>query len=153
MELELNRVGVYNETRRLINKFFIKKMAIKVLDAEGKDNCECNIIIVNDEYMKALNHKHRKIDKSTDVLSFAFNEVNSNSPYPFEVLGDIYISYDKVKSQSIDYRHTRKRELSFLIVHGMYHLLGYDHQNERDKKKMREKERMILDGSKETRRE
>lgn len=148
----MNRVDVYNETKRWVNKWYVKRLANKVLKQEGKDNCECNIIIIDDARIKEINHEYRNIDTATDVLSFAFNDGDNDSPYPFEVLGDIYISYDKVLMQSIEYGHTKKRELSFLVVHGMYHLLGYDHQNQGDQKIMREKEEGILNGSKSTRR-
>lgn len=148
----MNRIGVYNETKKFVNKWHISKLAKKILKVEGKDNCECNIIIVDDETIKKINHDYRDIDAATDVLSFAFNDGDNESPYQYEVLGDIYISYDKVLIQSVEYGHTKKRELSFLVVHGMYHLLGYDHQNETEQKQMREKEEGILNGSKSTRR-
>ena len=73
-----------------------------------------------------LNKTYRNIDRTTDVLSFALND-NGAFPGPVNVLGDIFISIPKMKEQAIEYSHSEKRELSFLALHGLLHLLGYDH--------------------------
>ena len=90
---------------------------------------------------------YRNIDKETDVLSFPMFEKEEIEQVPdnqFDVLGDIVISIERVKEQAIEYGHSFERELSYMVVHGFYHLLGYDHMVEEDKIKMREKEENIL---------
>ena len=110
-----------------------------------------NIILTNPENIKEINKKYRNIDKETDVLSFPMFEKieieemkakNQNDFY--EVLGDIVISIDKVKRQAVEYEHSFERELAYMVVHGFYHINGYDHIDENDKKIMREKEENIL---------
>ena len=96
-----------------------------------------------------INKKYRHIDRPTDVISFAFLDVENNydkilfSPGPV-VLGDIYISLEKAKEQATEYGHSLHRELSFLFVHGLLHLLGYDHMNEEDEKVMFKLQEEIL---------
>lgn len=98
--------------------YTIKKMNIK--------NSVFCIIFINDEEMHRMNKEYRNIDRTTDVLSFALND-NSHIKTEINSLGDIFISIPKMKSQALEYKHSEKRELSFLTVHGILHLLGYDH--------------------------
>lgn len=108
-----------------------------------------NIILTDLINIRLLNKKYRNIDKETDVLSFPMFEkkeiMEYNKQQEFQnVLGDIVICIDKVKEQANEYNHSFKRELSYMIVHGFYHLLGYDHMQKVDTKQMREKEENIL---------
>lgn len=103
-----------------------------------------NVIFINDEEMHEMNKNYRGIDRTTDVLSFALND-NKRIDTEINVLGDIYISIDKMKSQSIEYGHSEKRELSFLTVHGILHLLGYDHMEESDERVMFGLQKEILE--------
>jgi len=103
-----------------------------------------NVIFINDEVMHEMNREYRGIDRTTDVLSFALND-NKRIETEINVLGDIYISIDKMKSQALDYNHSEKRELSFLTVHGVLHLLGYDHMNLDDEKIMFGLQKEILE--------
>ena len=103
-----------------------------------------NIILVDNEYIHKLNKEYRNIDRETDVITFALEDDMDIQP-EIRILGDIYISIDKAKSQAIEYGHSFKRELSFLIVHGILHLLGYDHQNKEDEKIMFELQDKILE--------
>lgn len=97
--------------------------AIKKLDIK---NSIFDIIFIDDEEMHKLNKEYRGIDRTTDVLSFALND--NKHIYAFvNSLGDIFISIPKMKSQAEEYGHSEKRELSFLALHGLLHLLGYDH--------------------------
>lgn len=89
-------------------------------------NSVFDIIFIDDEEMHELNKKYRGIDRTTDVLSFALND-NKHIETEITSLGDIFISIPKMKSQATEYRHSEKRELSFLALHGLLHLLGYDH--------------------------
>ena len=99
-----------------------------------------SVSLVDNEFIHKINKEYRGIDRPTDVISFAFldNEdrktiYKSKEPV---CLGDIYISVDKAKEQAEEYGHSLNRELSFLFVHGLLHLLGYDHMNEEDEKVM-----------------
>lgn len=113
-------------------------------------NIYINIILTNAQNIKETNKKYRNIDRETDVLSFPMFEKeeieylkNSINSIP-EVLGDIMISIERVKEQAKEYGHSFERELSYMLVHGFYHLMGYDHMNEEEKKEMRAKEETIL---------
>lgn len=110
------------------------------------------ITLTNPSNIQEINKKYRNIDKATDVLSFPMFErkelerkiKQQDFEYP-DMLGDIVISIEKVKEQAKEYGHSFKRELSYMIVHGFYHLMGYDHIKEEDKKEMRPKEEKILE--------
>ncbi len=90
------------------------------------ENSTFSVILTDDEEVHYLNKTYRNIDRTTDVLSYALND-NGAFPGPVNVLGDIFISIPKMKEQAIEYSHSEKRELSFLALHGLLHLLGYDH--------------------------
>lgn len=116
------------------------------------------ITLTTPEEIRKINKKYRKIDKETDVLSFPMFEkeeleekIKSEDFLYEDVLGDIIISIDRVKEQAEEYGHNFERELSYMVVHGFYHLMGYDHIEEQDKKIMRPKEEKILSNLKITR--
>lgn len=92
------------------------------------------IILVSNDKIWKINKEYRNVDRPTDVISFALND-KGNFKGPINVLGDIYISIDKMREQAILYAHSEKRELSFLAVHGLLHLLGYDHMISCEKEK------------------
>lgn len=96
------------------------------LDKLNIKNSVFSIIFVDGERIREINKEYRNIDRETDVISFALND-NGAMPGPINVLGDIYISIPRMKEQAITYNHSEKRELSFLALHGLLHLLGYDH--------------------------
>lgn len=104
-----------------------------------KGSYEISLTIVNDKTIHKYNKEYRGVDRPTDVISFAFNDsddgivLDKNMP---NVLGDIIISIDTAKRQAVSYGHSLKRELSFLYVHGLLHLLGYDHMKPKDEKIM-----------------
>lgn len=113
-------------------------------------NIYINIILTNPQNIKETNKKFRNIDKETDVLSFPMFEKEEiedlkkhRNPIP-EVLGDIMISVERVKRQAEEYGHSFERELAYMLVHGFYHLMGYDHIEKEDKIQMRTKEEIIL---------
>ena len=106
-----------------------------------------NIILTNPENIRKLNKEYRNINKETDVLSFPMFEKKELENFKSncqEVLGDIVISIERVKEQALEYGHSFERELSYMVVHGFYHLMGYDHMEEEDKKEMRAKEEIVL---------
>jgi len=123
---------------------------------ECEDEYEVSISFVDNEEMRSLNKEYRGIDNTTDVLSFPMmefyhddlpeDEGGEDVEYIDEelVLGDIVISMDKVKEQAEAYGHSFERELAFLLVHGMLHLLGYDHESEDEERIMFEKQENIL---------
>ena len=110
------------------------------------------ITLTTPENIRKINKKYRNIDKETDVLSFPMfqkdeldEKIKSKDFLYEDVLGDIVISIDKVERQAKEYGHSFERELSYMVVHGFYHLMGYDHIEEKDKVVMRKKEDKILD--------
>ena len=110
-----------------------------------------SITLTTPEHIHEINKQYRDVDKETDVLSFPMFEKNEldnkirNQDFEHEdVLGDIVISIEKVKGQAEEYGHSFEREFSYMIVHGFYHLMGYDHIEEKDKIIMRPKEEAIL---------
>lgn len=100
-----------------------------------------SVSLVDNRYIHKINKKYRNIDRETDVISFAFLDGDTNKEKllvskEIVVLGDIYISFEKAKEQAESYGHSFEREMSFLYVHGLLHLLGYDHMKEEDEKIM-----------------
>lgn len=114
------------------------------LDYEKVKDSYFSVIFVSSEEIQKINREYRGIDKVTDVISFAF--LDNESVYdPIKILGDIYICIPKMIEQSETYGHSEKRELSFLAVHGLLHLLGYDHTKSlEDEKIMFQKQDEIL---------
>lgn len=110
-------------------------------------NLYINIILTTPENIKQINKQYRNINKETDVLSFPMfekEEIEKIDNNIEEVLGDILISVQRVEEQAKEYGHSFTRELAYMVVHGFYHIIGYDHIEEEDKKKMRNKEEVIL---------
>ena len=122
---------------------------------ECEENYEVSISFVGDEEMRSLNNEYRGIDKETDVLSFPMldfveeelEEEDEDAEYIDEeiALGDIVILMRSVREQAEDFGHSFNRELAFLLVHGMLHLLGYDHEDEASEKEMFQKQEIILE--------
>lgn len=121
----------------------IKKVLNKAIEMEKVNDIEFNVIIVDNPYIHKLNKEYRGIDRETDVISFALED-NEDVKEGHRMLGDIYISIDKAKSQALEYGHSFKREICFLSVHGFLHLLGYDHMKLEDEKIMFSKQEEIL---------
>ena len=145
----LNEFNIFNQTDYDIDEEIkvMKKYVNDTLEMENVSNAEFNIIFVDNSFIKELNKKYRNIDRETDVISFALeDEKEEDSFLDNRMLGDIYISVDKAKAQAIEYGHSLKREISFLAVHGLLHLLGYDHMNKDDEEVMFGKQELILDG-------
>ena len=137
---------IYNETTEEINELeTVKRVITQAIKFENPGNVEFNIIIVDNNYIHTLNREYRGIDRETDVITFALEDYHDISYEDYRLLGDIYISIDKARSQAAEYGHSFIRELSFLAVHGFLHLLGYDHMNEEDEKEMFTRQEKILD--------
>jgi probable rRNA maturation factor len=128
----------------------IQRLLIFTAEKEGiVPEAEMSVNFVDNKEIQELNRNYRQKDSPTDVISFAMQEsvegemdiIGGDIPM---ILGDIVISVDKAKEQAIEYDHTYERELAFLTVHGFLHLLGYDHMNKTDEKKMFKKQEEIL---------
>ena len=113
-------------------------------------NIYVSIIFTTPVDIQAYNKEYRNINKATDVLSFPMFEkeevkkLKQEKSIVTEVLGDIIVNLSQVKMQADEYGHSFERELAYMLVHGFYHLMGYDHIQEEDKKEMREKEENVL---------
>ena len=119
----------------------VLEFACKHLNIE---NPLLNIVIVDNDRIREINKEYRNKDAVTDVISFAFEEVKDVDYGNVRFLGEIYISYERCKEQASEFGHSVRREFSYLAVHGLLHLLGYDHIKEEDKKVMRALEEEIL---------
>lgn len=142
----LNYVTIYNETdEEFLYEDIIKEVSNKALETEKVEKASCSIIIVDNSYIHKLNKEYRGIDRVTDVISFALEDDKSMViPDEIRLLGDIYISLDKAKEQAKEYGHSLERELCFLAVHGLYHLLGYDHETKEEAEVMFKKQEEVL---------
>ena len=137
------KIEIFNNSSYKIELDDFKKYFLSIMKDLKVEDALVNIIIVDNEEIKKINKEYRNIYNVTDVISFALEDVEFKTP--FRVLGDIYISYDKVIEQALKYEHSEKRELYFLATHGLLHLLGYDHMNEEDEKVMFTLQRELLD--------
>ncbi|MCM1334263.1 MAG: rRNA maturation RNase YbeY [Bacteroides sp.] len=126
----------------------VKKCCLRALFEEGyHDNFEVSVSFVDNAEIRALNAKHRANDRETDVLSFPMLDEGgfpANPDTDCLMLGDIVISLEKAFEQAKEYGHGFERELAFLTVHSMLHLLGYDHLDEEEEKEMLGKQELIL---------
>ncbi len=140
-------IEVFNLTDEDLDKELkeLKEFLINVAKDENLGNVIFNVIIVDNPKIHEINKEYRNIDRETDVISFALEDEKSFNTTEVRMLGDIYISIDKVRSQAKEYGHSFKRELYFLSIHGLLHLLGYDHMTEEDEKKMFGKQEEVLD--------
>ncbi len=138
------------------NCALIRRVIKTALCAEGVDfPCEVDVLLTNDRGIRAINKEMRQVDKPTDVLSFPeFDLKPGEHPDPavdadpgsgLVPLGDMVISMERVSAQAREYNHPKRRELSYLAVHSVLHLLGYDHMDDGDMKaQMRSREEAIL---------
>lgn len=122
--------------------------------------CEVSLVFVDNEEIREINNENRGIDRETDVLSFpildypkdkVYKEVYKDAKFDETyldgedlVIGDIVLSLEKALEQSKEYNHSFEREACYLVVHSVLHLLGYDHMEDEEKKRMREREEYIL---------
>lgn len=151
-----NKIKLNDEIINILNEIVDYTLKEEKLNVDY----EVSIIFIDNEKIKELNNEYRNIDKETDVLSFpmieyphgmVYKDIYTN--YKFDdsfydegrlVIGDIAISLEKAKAQSEEYGHSLLREVCYLTVHSILHLLGYDHMEEKEKNIMREREEEIL---------
>lgn len=132
----------------ILKKSNLEKLIKIILKGElkRKDNEKdiyISIYITDNDTIKKYNKMYRNKNKKTDVISFAYQE-SEEAESNFKVLGDIILSIEQTREQSLEYKNTLDREIYYLICHSVLHLLGYDHMNEKDKKIMRTKEEKYL---------
>ena len=142
----MNKFEVFNETKENIDIEEEIKIIENDLKYEKVSNAEFNVIFVDEKTIKDINRDYRGIDRVTDVISFALED-DEDIHFEFgRLLGDIYICVDRMKEQALEYGHSLLREQGFLTVHGLLHLLGYDHMTKEEEEIMFRKQELILDG-------
>lgn len=130
----------------------IEKVLGQAFCLEGIDtlNLYINVVLTNPKNIRKANKEYRNIDKETDVLSFPMFEKHEieqmikEGNVAEDILGDIIISIPRVEEQAKEYGHSFEREFSYMLIHGFYHLIGYDHMTEEEKDEMRKKEESVL---------
>lgn len=105
------------------------------LEHENAVDAYLSVIFVDNDEIQEINRTYRNIDRVTDVISFALED-NDEKVVGDRILGDIYLCIPRMKEQAKEYNHSEKRELSFLVCHGLLHLLGYDHVNNKEEEKV-----------------
>ena len=148
VELVYKDVEENKDYEKIINLVVDKCFTVEKLN---NLNLYISITLTTPSEIKIINNEFRKIDKETDVLSFPMFEkdeldemVKSGINEIPETIGDVIISVDRVKEQAEEYGHSFERELAYMVVHGFYHLMGYDHMVDEDKVVMRAKEENVL---------
>ena len=141
----MNTYSIFNETTENLDIYMDKLYSLLefALKKENLDNVEFNIIFVDREKIHEINREYRNIDRETDVISFALED-DPDIELDHRILGDIYICIEKAYEQAEEYGHSRLREISFLMIHGLLHLLGYDHMEKEDEIVMFSKQEEIL---------
>ena len=149
--LEINYIETEEnpEYENIIRSVLRKCFEVERMDKLG---LYVSVTLTCPSYIRKINNEYRNIDKETDVLSFPMFEkdeidsmIEAQNNIVHDVLGDIIVSVERVKEQSIEYGHSFERELAYMIVHGFYHLMGYDHMTEEEKTVMRSKEENVLE--------
>ena len=148
LQVEFNEIEKKEEYVTIISEVIKKCYEIENLNSS---KLYINIILTTPKNIRQINKDYRNIDKETDVLSFPMFEkeelgskIKNKDFINKDILGDIVISIERVKQQAKEYEHSFERELSYMVVHGFYHLMGYDHMEEDEKKVMRNKEEKVL---------
>jgi len=137
-------ISVRNLQRQIkVDPNLLREVTKRTLKDLGYESAECGILVVTDKRIAELNRTFRNVAAPTDVLAFSMQEgqrVEGSS----NLLGDVVISAERALSQAIDRGHSLERELSFLLVHGLLHLVGWDDTTEGDRKKMLRAQKRIL---------
>lgn len=141
------RINVQNLTKIQIDKGLVRRISKKVLKSEKKQG-DISIVFVSAKRMQDLNKRYRKEDRVTDVLSFSHDSIISeffNLPKEYFELGEIIVCLTKVKKNAKEFKSDFEKELKWVIIHGILHILGYDHEkSEKQAERMREKEKYYL---------
>lgn len=132
---------------KLYEDSYLESYVKKVLEIEkivSDRPLYISILLTDNKNIQTVNRDFRGKDSPTDVISFAYHETEDFDIGPYDTLGDIIISLERVKEQSKEYNHSFEREFYYVLTHGILHILGYDHIEEEDKKIMRKREEEIL---------
>jgi len=141
----MNNFEIINETSEEIKELNeVKKLVFFALKYQKINNAIFNIIIVDEQKIQEINKNYRNKDSVTDVISFALEDDDTFIETDVRILGDIYICLKRAKDQSVEYGHSFLREISFLTIHGLLHLLGYDHIEKEEEKVMFKLQEEIL---------
>ena len=142
---KMNTYEIFNETNYNLERETKKiyELLAFALKREKLENVEFNIIFVDSDTIHEINRNYRHVDRVTDVISFALED-NETITLDHRVLGDIYICVERAEEQAKEYGHSFLRELAFLSIHGLLHLLGYDHMEKEEEKIMFSKQEDIL---------
>jgi probable rRNA maturation factor len=145
-------VSVEAEFKGAVDARWVNRVVRQVLKAQGiKPPYEVSLVFTDSGGIRQLNRDYRKVDEFTDVLAFHMlpqEEADDSFALPpdgITRLGDVVISYPQAAAQAREQGHSLERELALLVIHGILHLLGYDHERPDEEKKMRERERELLD--------
>ncbi len=148
-EIVWKNIPIEKEKEKLIEKVMQKCFEVECIEPTSFYIC---VTLTNQEEIRQINKQYRNIDKPTDVLSFPMFEkqelegiLQKKQPITQDILGDIIICTSIVEQQAKEYEHSFERELSYMLVHGFYHLMGYDHMVEQEKIVMRQKEEKVLE--------
>lgn len=126
----------------------LEATAVRVLESEGVGEAELGVVVTDDDTVRRLNREYADDDHATDVLSFSLREGEEfSSPDGVDRLGEVIISYSTAVRQAAEAGHGVEGEVAHLLVHGILHLLGYDHMEPKDETVMRAKEDVLLGGA------
>ena len=150
--LEEIEIFIEEEFRGLVDGDWVKKIVRQVLKAEGVASpYEVSLVFTDSETVQQLNRDYRGVDKPTDVLAFyMLPQKGADSSFALPPdgvtrLGEVIISYPQAVAQAREQGHSPERELALLVIHGMLHLVGYDHEEPEEESKMKEREREFLE--------
>lgn len=150
--MEIN-ILVRKEFESVVNAAFLEKIAGEAVNFTRPDgNYEFGVVVTGDDEVRQLNRVYRSIDKPTDVLSFVMGdelEEGELEQFPLsadgvEHLGEVIISYERALEQARENNHPVEKELSILLIHGVLHLLGYDHEDDAEAEEMEQAEAVLL---------
>lgn len=148
----MNDYSITNEYGYEKDYSYLNGVIENTLKHEKVTNANFSIVFVDEEKIQELNKNYRGIDKVTDVISFAFEDNQLIVYNDIRFLGEIFICIPRMIKQAEDYGHSELRELAFLTVHGLLHLLGYDHMNKKDEEEMFALQEVILNEDERTKR-
>ena len=143
---------VADRFRGLVDSLWVKRLVRQVLEAEGvAPPYEVSLVFTDSETVRKLNRDYRGVDRATDVLAFyMFGQNKGDSqfvlpPDGITYLGEVIISYPKAVAQAKEHGHSVEQELALLVIHGILHLLGYDHEEREEERRMRRREKELLE--------
>lgn len=141
----MNCIEIFNQVDEVVTEEVeVRRVLEYAAKKEELNDVEFNVIFVDSDYIHELNKNYRGIDRETDVITFALEDGEEVDKSDHRTLGDIYISIPRAHLQAQEYGHSFLREVTFLAVHGFYHLLGYDHMTKEEEEVMFSKQEEVL---------